>query len=300
MRSEGDREWLATLLLFGPRWLVGLPLPPLAVAAAIWHRWLLVPLAITALVLLGPFMGFQAHLPAGESSVAGLRLMTLNVDQYALDVDGLAQLVLDQQPDIVALQEVRDAHQYKWPAGWHVVDHHEFLLASRWPVLELGHFRRKSFPFDLAAVCFQVELLDRRIQVFNIHLQSPRQGLQALLDQGDEAGELEFGAILKSRDIESRQVSDFVESFLGPKIVVGDFNMPGESTIFRRDWTPRLSDAFAARGFGFGFTKISGELGFDFGARIDHVLYSEPWRCLRAWVGPSVSSDHLPLFAEFE
>jgi endonuclease/exonuclease/phosphatase (EEP) superfamily protein YafD len=140
---------------------------------------------------------------------------------------------------------------------------------------------------------------DREIQVFNVHLRSPRQGLEAVINEKGEEGAPELDAILRTREIESRHVSDFVARFFGPKIIAGDFNMPGESTIFRRDWT-QYSDAFARRGWGFGFTKLSGELGFTYGARIDHVLYTEEWHCLRCWVGSGVSSDHLPLFAEFE
>ena len=81
-------------------------------------------------------------------------------------------------------------------------------------------------------------------------------------------------------------------------IVMGDFNMPVESTIYRRCW-PRLADAFSTSGWGFGFTKTSEKRGWSYGARIDHVLFSPPWRCLRCWVGGEIGSDHLPLVAEF-
>ena len=75
--------------------------------------------------------------------------------------------------------------------------------------------------------------------------------------------------------------------------------MPAESTIFRRDWA-RLADAFATNGAGFGFTKLTTIRGFTYGTRIDHVLYSSDWRCVNAWVGRDIGSDHLPLVAEFQ
>jgi endonuclease/exonuclease/phosphatase (EEP) superfamily protein YafD len=75
--------------------------------------------------------------------------------------------------------------------------------------------------------------------------------------------------------------------------------MPTDSAIFRRDWS-WLADAFGSTGWGYGFTKISTIGPLEYGTRIDHVLYSDEWDCLRAWVGPNVRSDHLPLFAEFE
>ena len=79
---------------------------------------------------------------------------------------------------------------------------------------------------------------------------------------------------------------------------MGDFNMPIESTIYRRCWSG-LSDAFSMAGWGFGFTKISEKLGWSYGARIDHILFCEPWQCLHCWVGGEIGSDHLPLLAEF-
>jgi endonuclease/exonuclease/phosphatase (EEP) superfamily protein YafD len=81
-------------------------------------------------------------------------------------------------------------------------------------------------------------------------------------------------------------------------IVAGDFNMPRESSIFRRDWTA-WNNAFGRTGLGFGFTKISQFGPLRYGTRIDHVLYHEAWTCVGAWVGGEVGSDHLPLVAEF-
>ena len=35
------------------------------------------------------------------------------------------------------------------------------------------------------------------------------------------------------------------------------------------------------------------------GARIDHMLYTRPWRCVRSFVADEIGSDHLPLVADF-
>src|SRR4051812_33715660 len=84
MRWDGDRSWLATLVLFGPRWLCALPLPLLGLPSAIWHRRLLLPLAMSAVVIVGPMMGFQVHWPARATGQATLRVMTCNVEHYSL------------------------------------------------------------------------------------------------------------------------------------------------------------------------------------------------------------------------
>jgi endonuclease/exonuclease/phosphatase (EEP) superfamily protein YafD len=137
-------------------------------------------------------------------------------------------------------------------------------------------------------------------QVFNLHLTTPRPGLEAILDgrRGiDLAGLPALEKILQIRDEESQAISRWVDQHPGPKIVVGDFNMPAYSTVFRRDWGS-LTNAFSAKGFGFGFTKLTETKGHEFGARIDHVLVSPPWKCVRAWVGPDIGSDHRPLVVD--
>jgi endonuclease/exonuclease/phosphatase (EEP) superfamily protein YafD len=159
-----------------------------------------------------------------------------------------------------------------------------------------------GIPGKLVAIRYTIELPDREVQLFNLHLFTPRPGLEAVLDRrkGIDFSKVHaLEAVLRERADESRQVSDWIRGFPRPTIVVGDFNTPVESVIFRRCWS-WLDDAFSTGGFGFGFTKITEEHGFSYGARIDHVLYTPPWRCLRAWVGPDVGSDHLPLVAEFE
>ena len=93
------------------------------------------------------------------------------------------------------------------------------------------------------------------------------------------------------------------DSRLGPRtrrafasvwaIVAGDFNLPLESAIYRRDWAT-LQNAFSAAGFGLGHTKRSRW----FGIRIDHVLAGSKSRIERCWIGPDVGSDHRPLVAE--
>lgn len=296
---QGDNEWLATLVLFGPRWVCAIPLPLLAVAAAIWYRRLLWVLAATAIVILFPFMGFKAHLPAPISTPMGFRVLTCNLAKKSNVIPSLAESVMACEPDIVALQEIDDPpHRYIWPEGWHFRVHDELALASRWPITEEERFSHPLSQLDIAGVHFRVQLPDREVHVFNLHLRSPRKGFEAVLNRRPAQGAVQLDAILEMRAIESEATANWIAGFDGPKIVLGDLNMPGESSIYRRDWT-WLNDAFGKTGWGFGFTKISGEGYLAYGTRIDHVLYDESYSCVRCWVGGSVGSDHLPLFAEF-
>jgi len=160
----------------------------------------------------------------------------------------------------------------------------------------------RPYRTDFAALRFLIEMPDRQLQLFNVHLQTPRPGLEAFLNRQtgwSRAGVERLEGVQKLRSLESGQCSEWIASFKEPALIAGDFNMPVESTLYRRDWS-RWSNAFSKRGWGLGFTKNSQKSGFSYGARIDHLLYSPPWRCQKIWVGPDIGSDHLPLFADFQ
>ncbi len=296
---QGGRDTVATLILFGPRWLCGLPLPVLALASLIWHRRLLWVLAVAGAVLVFPFMGFQVHWPAARSTPVRLRVMTCNVDQDVVDAAALAELVRAEEPDVVALQEVNRRTRFVWPDGWYVLNNDEFSVASRWPIREEQALEHPLSPPEKVAISFRVELPTGVVRLVNLHLRSPRPGIEAVLKRGPVDGDPALARMLEILSIESQQTSDWVAQLAGPKIVAGDFNMPSQGFVYRRDWR-RLDDAFGQAGFGFGFTKISSRGWMAYGSRIDHVLYDDTLRCVRAWVGPDVGSDHLPLFAEFQ
>ena len=54
-----DRWWLATTLLFGPRWVLLLPLAALVPVVVLWDRQLLALLTVAGLIVIGPVMGMQ-------------------------------------------------------------------------------------------------------------------------------------------------------------------------------------------------------------------------------------------------
>lgn len=300
MLWDGDRGALATLLLFGPRWLCGLPLVPLVVAALVYRRVLLLPLALIFAAIVWLVMGCELHVPALASARPTLRVLTCNVDERRFSIQALAELIETEQPDVVAIQEVRQETPFVWPAGWQVLEQDQFILACRWPIADRGRGRRLDPP-DIGVIRYVAQSPAGPLQFFNLHLSTPRPGLEAMLHGGlfRQGGAAALAEVLKLREVESEALSNWIAQFPGPKIIMGDFNMPTESTIFRRFWS-RWTDAFSTVGWGFGFTKITGDGAFSYGTRIDHVLASPEWRCLRCWVGPSIGSDHLPLLAEFE
>ena len=94
-------------------------------------------------------------------------------------------------------------------------------------------------------------------------------------------------------EIEQSRAARWAAEFPHPQIVVGDFNSPPESPIYRDAWSG-WTNAFSLSGRGFGYTRMNGWIR----ARIDHILTDDRWKVVRAWVGPGVGSDHKPILAE--
>ncbi len=85
-----------------------------------------------------------------------------------------------------------------------------------------------------------------------------------------------------------------------PAVVVGDFNTPNMSTLYRAAW-PGFTNAFNEAGFGFGYTAPCTNHKFWFNdvpwVRIDHILADEHWSVSACGVGRGKGSDHRLIWA---
>jgi endonuclease/exonuclease/phosphatase (EEP) superfamily protein YafD len=79
----------------------------------------------------------------------------------------------------------------------------------------------------------------------------------------------------------------------GKVFLVGDFNTPADSPIFREAFSG-YDDAFDAVGFGFGTTYAKHHTSL----RIDHVIYGNGWKCRRCYASDDVGSGHRAVMAE--
>jgi endonuclease/exonuclease/phosphatase (EEP) superfamily protein YafD len=301
----GDRWWFATVLLFSPRWAWGLPLWVLVPMSAIWRRRCLLVLAPAAAIVVVPIMGlccgFSRLAPAGPQ----LRLLTCNVDGESLRAEALRALVLQTKPDVISLQEFAGSEQWlldALPAGFHIVRVGELAVASPYPLFERS--RRQETPKDgwpfCDGVCCEVEIPGGPVYVCCMHLSTPRRGLAEVLDRRTvlAPGRSEtLRRVIERRGDQSAKVSRWAADLPRPLVLTGDFNMPADSRIYRQSWSS-YGNAFSAAGLGFGGTKITPVGPISYGLRIDHVLFDPPFRAARAWVGPDVGSDHLPLLAD--
>ncbi len=300
----GDRWWFATLMLFGPRWLYGLPLLVLAPAAMLTRRRLLWALGAATVVVVGPLMGFcvpwaRLAVPSGPS----LRVLTCNVKGKCHNNEALDNLINATLPDIVALQGCWGELQVDSLAGWHVWKEGSLVVASRFPLRHEGkdHVWRRPghWPRTDVLRC-AIQTPEREIDVCSVHLMSPHEGIDAVIDRETVVRPSDgpiLDAAIEQRWHESENTAEWVSQLPDSFILAGDFNMPTDSRIYRRYWAERRN-AFSQAGLGFGYTEWPRVCGFSWGARIDQVLTGTNWRCRSCWVGPDIGSDHLPLVAD--
>jgi endonuclease/exonuclease/phosphatase family metal-dependent hydrolase len=292
-RATADDAWPATVLLFGPRWVLAVPLValvPLAAAARSWRAG--VAAAVAAAVVAGPLLGGTVS-PAGlvgpPVDAARLRVVTWNAAGTPPDRPAVREFLAAVRPDVVVVQE-SPAGGDGWPAGWHAVAGPAGVrVASVYPLRETGRLTDATLGAAGGGLRVEVETPAGPLAVVGIHLPTVRPGLEAALaTRFRDVNELR--AVIRVRDRASAVAREWAAD---AAVVAGDFNMPDESVVFRRDWGG-FADAFAAAGTGFGWTKRTRW----FGVRIDHVLAARPGPPAAAWVGPDLGSDHRPLVAD--
>jgi vancomycin resistance protein VanJ len=299
-----DHWWFPTVMLFGPGWLYPLPFIALAPAAALTRHRLLWVLTATAIIVVGPLMGFCVPWARWVAPTrASLRVLTCNVKGKCTDNTALEELIDTTRPDIVALQGCWAEVRIHWPVGWQVRQKEGLLIASRYRLRDRGTGHYWSPPGQwrhLDLFHCTVEAPEGDIDFCSVHLISPHEGIEAVIDRQTLLRPSK-GPVLAAGIDERRQESEdgqrWIRQWSQLPILAGDFNMPTASAIYRRYWA-EYRNAFSNAGLGFGYTEWPRIRGISWGIRIDHVLTGSEWRCRSCWVGPDVGSDHLPLIVD--
>ena len=299
----GDRWWPATLVLFGPRWLISLPLLVLVPLAARRERRQLIVLFVAAVIVFGPVMNLCVPFMHKASKGPAIRVLTCNIGGSELDTEKLRRLIRESGADIVALQECSEETAAKVLSGWAVIQKQSLVVASHYPIT-LGKSRQAMHPPHLwprfSLLQCLIKTPERELSFCSIHLPSPRYGLSHLLDRHVILNLSRMRVLNEEQELR-RKTSEEIESIIRmeslPVIVAGDFNMPAESLWYRRVWAD-YSNAFSTAGFGYGLTETIAIRGFEYKVRIDHILTRGELAAGKCWVGPDVGSDHLPLVAE--
>jgi endonuclease/exonuclease/phosphatase family metal-dependent hydrolase len=219
-----------------------------------------------------------------------------------VDYQRLQKLLQDENPDIAAFQECEPDLEDYFPTDWNSIRAGEIVVASRWPLRRKTVVRQPIGWGYTEAICNAVEVqLPSGVAVFAaVHFSSPRDGLTRILDAKwviapSRRGTLE--SVTRRRHQQQRRVIAALGESRDPMIVAGDFNTPIESRIYQSVWGT-MRNAFSEGGWGLGGTIQVAVRGFEYWARIDHVLFDKPWRCRWCRTGMPIGSDHLPLICE--
>jgi endonuclease/exonuclease/phosphatase (EEP) superfamily protein YafD len=208
----------------------------------------------------------------------------------------LSALIEREQPDVVALQE--------WPVnqpvpeaiveGWNVVRQQGLVLASQWPIIANDALASPLASKRTLGVRGELQLKTGRVQVFVLHITSPRRGLEAVLAHGSK-GLPAVEEVTAKREVEAAAIGKWLSKHTDHVLVAGDFNMTPESAIYRSQFG-HLQNAFSEAGWGWGGTKFTRFHS----VRIDHILADDRWNFVRCTVCPDVGSDHRPVIADLE
>jgi vancomycin resistance protein VanJ len=296
-----DRWWPATLILFAPRWPWALPLLVLVPLALLKARRLLWPLALSAMVLLFGISGFvppSVATLADRDQPADLRVVSYNLGGMA-DPRALVHWLESVAPDVAVFQEcaqlLEASRKTLFERGWQIEVRQGSCMVGRHSIRRV-EARDQTAIWKMygsgVVVRYEVETPGRVVNVVNVHLETVREGLEAVRERR-WGGISELESNIEQRDLESMLASAFAQQAGGPLLVAGDFNMPVESAIYRRHWA-WLVNAFSCAGFGFGHSKATRWHG----VRIDHVLLGPGWSCLRTRVGEGLGGDHRPVIAD--
>ena len=221
--------------------------------------------------------------------------MTWNVGGGGVERGALDDLMTVEAPDVIVLQESGREVLEATP-GWYRHAEGGMSVLSRFPILGVAA-RDRSDVWRMAGsgaiVRYTLDTPLGRVDLTNVHLETPREGLESILRFGPGAAS-ELEAKNAQRLVEARLAREWVDASTSPlRLVAGDFNTPVESYLFRDHWRG-FRDCHSAAGWGFGFSKHTRRIG----TRIDHVLTGPGLECLSARVGPSHGGDHSPVVVE--
>ena len=293
----GDRSWISLPLLYGPRWLLLAPLILLVpLAIALRATGAAFGLTLVAAAIAGPILGFQASpraLATGDAP-RDLRILSHNLGTMAPTAPRFLAVLEQVRPDVAVLQECIPAGtsgELTVP-GWFTHYTTQMCLLSKHPIVAVEERDRKDVwerGGSGAIVLYTIETPSGRLQLLNLHLETPRDGLIALrhLDVREARDNL------TERAWESGLAREWADKATLPLLVAGDFNMTEDSALYRATWRG-FDNAFGSAGLGYGDTKETSW----YGARIDHVLLGPQWEATRAWIAPETGSDHRPIVAE--
>ena len=311
--AVSENWWFSSALTYAPRLPYLVPALALLIVSCLWYRSSFAVNLISTMMVAVPIMGLSlpvSHWMSSSVSPTGktLKVISCNVQEFRPDFAAVLAEISRCNPDVVAFQDARrqlDLLQDYFKI-WHVVRDGEYFVASRFPVkmLSVGHM--EAFDRDAVMLC-ELELPSTKVLFFNVHQMTPRHGLRAL-DISSPITQRGTGRLSQYLDLRAEEASalrDFVEGNRGrlPTLIVGDFNVPCESSLYHKHWQG-FQNAFNIAGTGYGYSfPCTRQYCWPSGMpwlRLDHILADEAWQVRSCFVGKANGSDHHLIAATLE
>lgn len=232
-----------------------------------------------------------------------LRVMTFNIHtgvgvDKKLDLQRIADVILQERPDLVGLQEV---------------DRGVRRTEGLDEIAELAKMTRMDFAFGhnldyqegqygIAILSkFLIQKIDHR--KYENRREAERRGmLRVEVDVGGRTIDFATTHLDYQRDdgrlFETEQLLRFLADVKNPLIVVGDFNDEPGGSAYKLMLTKFVDSWIGSRAKADGFSYSADKPV----KRIDYIFYrtSDGVRAKKAWVVRTPASDHLPVMAELE
>jgi len=227
--------------------------------------------------------------------------MTYNVLGNDRDHEAALESILELDPDVIALQEIREGFALELEAQLGPRYLYRRLetatggqgLLSRFPIETYQVFELGDPARPMRVQYAEVGVMGRLLGILNAHTHSPgfvRQEVARSLN-------LPPGLIRKWRDWDMRELLQAIEPLASPLILAGHLNISDQHDWYKHV-SERFGDAHREAGWGMRFTRTP-LLGSDFPMwRIDFVFYTSEIVALSTTLGEFGGSDHRPVMAQ--
>ncbi len=310
----GERNWLLSILLFVPGVLWLVPFLLLSPFHLIFRPALCgITLAATLLICF-IYLDFCWSFSTDKNE-AGLAVVTANIGERKFRT--LTAFLEREKPDVIALQDAgQRGHSLsiQYPDR-SVATLDEYVLVSRFPIQDSGLLSELRYGSRSIGAWYELEYDGQALVIYNIHMPTPRPEFIKLRGRGFLAEAIGGGGIYSKETRKScaeffearirlaRGLMELLRREKRPFLVVGDFNMPANGYIWDL-FHSQLTDAFGAKGRGYGFTfpSTAGNFLSLFGPwlRLDYLFAGNNSHPVSCRVEPRQPGQHRAVVAQFE